>query len=261
VALGAAVGQMLGVAVDFLTKLDYGNLLVVIGQIAICVVAAVSGFIGGLALGLLPGIGQGLLNIGKGLWDGCKFLLVAINQTIIDGLDLLPGGVGKIFAMGFEALNALLLNGWGGFINYIINALKAGLDSLKQLGETIIAPLRNIPGFANILPAPAPGAATPAAPTPQVGGAMFAGHVPNAAGGLIDAARRESAAMPRNAQIVVANSKEYILQPRGTTRVGAGGNTYQININGSNHDPNMIAQMVIEAIEQTFVDEAQGQLG
>ena len=260
VAVGAAVGQILGVAVDFLTKLDYGNLLVAVGQVALAVVAGISGLIGGLTLGLLPSIGRGLVNIGKGLWDGLAFLFVAIDQTILDGLNLLPGGVSKVFAAGFEALNALLLNGWGGFMAYITNALKAGLDALKQLGESMMAPLRNIPGFANLLPSPPTSSAVGStAAVPSAAGAMYSGHVPNAAGGLVDAARRESAAMPRNAQVVVANSKEYILQPRGTARV-AGGNTYQININGSNHDPHKIAQLVIDAIEQAFTSEAQGQL-
>jgi hypothetical protein len=58
----------------------------------------------------------------------------------------------------------------------------------------------------------------------------------------------------------VANNKEYILQPRGTTSVGRGGNTFQISINGANHSPQEIAQLVLEAIEQTFTDEQTGQL-
>jgi hypothetical protein len=262
VALGASVGQMLGVAVDFLSRLDYGALLMIIGQLAIGAVAGIAGFIGGVGIGILPGLWKGIVNIGKGIGDGFTTFMLAINQTFIDALNLLPPDIANVLTIGFKATNVLLTNGWGAFIDYINKALTSGLDYLKQIGERIISPLRNVPIIGGMLPQPptTANAATAIAAAPTAVGAMFNGHVPNAAGGLMDAARRESAAMPRNAQVVVANNKEYILQPRGTTSVGRGGNTFQISINGANHSPAEIAQLVLEAIEQTFTDEQTGQL-
>jgi hypothetical protein len=88
--------------------------------------------------------------------------------------------------------------------------------------------------------------------------AKFNGHIPNASGGLLGAAARESAAMPTGSQVVVANDSEYILKPTGRSASPGGGNTYNFYVNGDN--AKAIAQQVLGIIQQQFDDEVSAQL-
>jgi dinuclear metal center YbgI/SA1388 family protein len=86
----------------------------------------------------------------------------------------------------------------------------------------------------------------------------FAGHIPNAANGLVAAANAEAKAMPSGARLVMANDSETII-PRGKTISGGrGGNTFNFNITGDN--PDAIANKVMAKIQQAFESELNAQL-
>jgi hypothetical protein len=119
-------------------------------------------------------------------------------------------------------------------------------------------------------PIAAPGAA-PAGPTVP---AAFNGHIPNAAmglipsafsgkvgnyaGGLVGAATAEAKAMPTGAQVVVANSKEFILKPTGKTSGGGASITNYFTIVTS--DARAAAQEVMAILQQQFEAELATQL-
>lgn len=218
VSLGASVGRMVGAVIEFLGKVDYASLLVTIGNVALAVIGAIAGFIGGMALGALPGIGRAFKSIGGAIVDGFNTLVLAIVQTVKDFMGSIPGQLVANFIPG------------GGTVSAATGIAQA-VDSRNALN--------------NVTTMPAPTS------RPMALGSRFDGQIPSAAGGLLGAAQKEVSAMPSGAELVVANSKEFILKPAGRKAGGGGGNTFNFTVNGIN-DPIVFVDKVIAEMQNRF---------
>lgn len=225
VAFGGMIGKAAGAVIGFLGSVDYPQLLVMVGRVAISLLAAVGGAIGGVALGALPGIQSLLVNTGVATLDGIKMIIQATGQTIVDGLTVLgnlaKATVGKIPGLGpiisgvidtqLGALQALVSNGFGGLIRYLSEALQNAINAGKQALVNVVNQARNIPVIGNLIPQASP-------PAAMAVGSRYSGNIGWAAGGflgeLLGAAQQEISRMPGGAQLLVANSSETIL-PQG----------------------------------------------
>lgn len=297
VAYGGMLGKMNGAVISFLSQIDYPQLLITIGRVTLGVIGAigiaVAGLIGGWAIGILPGLGAAIGNIGGSIWRSLDDYLLALGQTAIDAIGLLMmpirATIGRIPGIGgvvqgildaqLGALQALLTGGLGGMFTYIINTGKSIITAVQQKMGEVVNEARSLPvigSVVNALVPPTPGNAIAA-------GARYSGQIGWAAGGflgdLFGAAQTEMRRMPTGANLMLANSSETIL-PAGmlgtlirtlvpvaapnvnvAAPAASGGNTFNITVNGGNGDPQAIAQAVIAAIQSQFEAEMDVQIG
>lgn len=238
VAFGSLLGRVAGQIVSFLSRVDYPQLLIGIGRVAIAIGAAILGAIGGFGAGILPGIGDAVGNIGRVLWDGLTTIFLAVRQNIIDGLNLavLPiktvinqiPGIGRIVTTIIDAqlgaFEALISGGIGGLFRYITDMIRGVVMTAQTTLGSIVNQARNIPVVGQFIPqatpSPVVGQFLPQA-TPSPVGAIasrYDGQIGWAAGGflgdLLGAAQREMSRMPAGANLMMANSSETII-PQG----------------------------------------------
>jgi hypothetical protein len=249
---GLTQGLIQGI-LSFLGAIDYGAIaqlaIQVIGSLLIGSMISFGSIVGTGLTTLATTGGPMLLNgIGAGLETLKTFVVGAIGQSagmfgsMISGL---WSQLGNAVGQGVQALGAKIMD--------LFSAIAA------KIGEAILM-VRNNPVSQTI------GTVASAVTNPigtaanMIGSVMpkFAGHIPNAANGLVAAANAEAKAMPSGARLVMANDSETII-PRGKAlSSGRGGNTFNFNITGDN--PDAIANKVMAKIQQAFEVELNAQL-
>lgn len=227
VAFGALLGKVGGNIIRFLGQVDYPQLLVGIGRIAIGIGAALLGAIGGAGIEIGVSLWSAAKNIGMSVMNSIPDVVDGIQQTLVDGINLAAGLViasvqnipviGQVLAGVIEfqkgGLVSLLEGGFSGLIRYVKDAFVGLLESLKSAAMGLVNQARQIPGIGALIPG------GPVSTTPVMAvGSRYNGQIENAAGGflgnLLGAARRELANMPGGSSLVMANSSETIL-PQG----------------------------------------------
>lgn len=288
VQAGAIVGRIAGGVIEFLAKLDYGEIIQNVFGMTVDMMEALAGFIGGIGLGILPSLQRAVSSAGEVTIEGLKKLWDSIKEIIADVLARIPEQVKSAAVSlatdvtGMRPVVSAVQAVTGTGQQQPATATDRAVGVLGRVGEgalnavlpgtgTLIgAGLRAIGGNSDTTSGtttPAPAVATTPAPSimsraegqiPDAFGWVMnrgaGGQIPNAAAGMMPAlataARRETAAMPSGAQIVVANSKEFILAPTGKAAGGGGGgNTYHIHLHGIT-DPAAIADRVVQEIDQ-----------
>jgi hypothetical protein len=249
---GFTQGLIQGI-LSFLRAIDYGAIaqlaIQVIGSLLIGSMISFGSIVGTGLTTLATTGGPMLLNgIGAGLETLKNFVVGAIGESagmfgsMISGL---WSQLGNAVGQGVQALGAKIMD--------LFSAIAA------KIGEAILM-VRNNPVSQTI-------GTVASAVTNPIGTAAnmidsvmpkFAGHIPNAANGLVAAANAEAKAMPSGARLVMANDSETII-PRGKALSGGrGGNTFNFNITGDN--PDAIANKVMTKIQQAFEAELNAQL-
>lgn len=246
VAFGGLVGSIARNIIVFLSQVDYPQLLIGIGRVAIAIGAAALGAIGGLGIQVVSGIGEAIAGAGGSVINALGTLVQVIGQTIVDWLAAIAspvknllggmGIVGQLAAMAIDGLigglQAFVTGGVGGLFRFIVDSLSNAVNTLKSSVTSVLA---SIPGIGALF-SPAAGSNIEAglarsaqtlpgnsieaglARSAQTLPGAYSGHIGNAAGGflgnLIGAAQREIARMPGGASLMMANSSETII-PQG----------------------------------------------
>lgn len=223
------------------------------------------------AVGLVATFIAGTVGLPVLLIAAAVFAVGALAKVIYDNW----GAITQLVQKGWNTMTTAVGNAWStvtGKVSEFFTWVGSIIDQAKQAFMNNPA-VKAVSGAAGVV---SNGAGTVASATGSamnaignVGGGFmnaignvlpkFAGHVPNAANGLIGSAIAESRAMPSGSSLVVANSSETII-PRGAA-LGMrprGGGTYIFNINGTNAKD--IANEVMALIQQLFEAEMNSQL-
>jgi uncharacterized protein YoxC len=238
VAFGGMVGRLIGGLIRTVASLDFSGSERSILSVFMAAIQFIFGAIGGAVLGVFEGIAPGAT-------QAAGDMVRDVGRMIVDFIKSIPGKIGGAIANGSIIQGAVNLSPLSGVSNAVQAVAQTPIGQAITQSPPVQAAgdlLSKFTGglFNNIAP-------------------KFNGHIPNAAGGLIGAAQRESAAMPSGAQVVVANSQEFILKPTGrSANSGGGGNVFNFYINGDN--ARSIADQVVAIIQQKFDDELSAQL-
>lgn len=238
VAFGGMVGRLVGGLIRATVSLDFSGSERNILSVFIAAIKFVFGAIGGAVLGVFEGIAPGISQTASNM-------VRDVGQLIVDFIKSIPDKVKGAISNGSIISGAINLSPLSGVSNMVQAATRTPIGQAITQSPPVQAAgdlLSKFTGglFNNIAP-------------------KFNGHIANAAGGLIGAAQRESAAMPSGAQVVVANNSEYILKPTGrSANSDGGGNVFNFYINGDN--ARSIADQVVAIIQQKFDDELSAQL-
>jgi hypothetical protein len=281
VQIGAFLGTLVGSIIALVQTVDWNGLINVAGTAIFGIVQALAGFFFGYYGTLIPQM-PGMFANGLGIIIGALGAVIGgVIGLVVQGWTLIFQSIGQ-FAVeqfqslgqwansAFESMTQTLIGAINSFIKFINDAISK-LNSIPGMNigsiATVAMPLGSSAGSGTSAPlAPQESLASPAPALNllNLGGgvAKFKGHIPNAANGLLAAAYRESQNMPSGAQLVVANNREFILQPAGNAPRSSGGNTINvnININGAAGDLKAIARAVVAEIQTAFDAELQGQL-
>jgi hypothetical protein len=237
VAFGGMVGRLIGGLIRTVLSLDFSASENSISSAFMAAIKFIFGAIGGAVLGVFEGIAPGIT-------QAASSMVSDVGKMIIDFIKSIPGKVGGAIANGSIIQGAINLTPVGGASNVMQMVAQTPIG--QQITQS--APVQAAGNIWSQFTGNIFGGSA----------AKFNGHIPNASGGLLGAAARESAAMPTGSQVVVANDSEYILKPTGRSASPGGGNTYNFYVNGDN--AKAIAQQVLGIIQQQFDDEVSAQL-
>jgi hypothetical protein len=253
VAFGGMVGRLVGGLIRTVLSLDFSGNEKNAGSMFMAALEFIFGALGGAILGVFEGIAPGVT-------QAASSMVSDVGKMIVDFIKSIPSKIGGAIANGNIIQGAVNLSPLSGVNNVVQAAAQTPIgQSIMQSAPVQAAGnmLSNLSGglFGGIgakFDGHIPNAANGFIP-------QSIGHIQNAAGGLLGAAKRESAAMPTGAQVVVANDSEFILKPTGrSASSGGGGNTFNFYINGDN--ARSIADQVVAIIQQQFEDELATQL-